>query len=145
MGGGCRWPHRKLLGAAKALALIEARRPSPPAPPPPPRRRRPRRRRHRPRRAAVKRAVATELVAATSGSVFHAGPSQAMHSLEGEGAVVSVRLGRVPQRRVQARGGRRRRAQAQARGSGEASGRCRERESALARQLRSDRQLALMI
>ncbi len=23
MGGGCRWPHRKLLGAAKALALID--------------------------------------------------------------------------------------------------------------------------
>ena len=32
------------------------------------------------------------LVAAASGSVFHAGPSQAMHwiSLEGEGAVVSA-------------------------------------------------------
>ena len=87
------------------------------------------------------------LVAAASGSVFHAGPSQAMHwiSLEGEGAVVLVRSGRVPQRRAQARGGRRRRAQVQARGSGEASGRCRERERERARQLRSDRQLALMI
>jgi hypothetical protein len=58
------------------------------------------------------------LVAAASGSEFHAGPSQAMHwiSLEGEGAVVSVLSERVPQRRAQARGGRRRRAQAQARG-----------------------------
>ncbi len=87
------------------------------------------------------------LVAAASGLEFHAGPSQAMHwiSLEGEGAVVSVQLGRVPQRRVQARGGRRRRAQEQARGSWEASGRCRERERERTRQLRSDRQLALMI
>ena len=45
------------------------------------------------------------LVAAASGSEFHAGPSQAMHwiSLEGDGAVVSVRSGRVAPERERER------------------------------------------
>ena len=45
------------------------------------------------------------MVAAASGSEFHAGPSQVMHwiSLEGEGAVVSVRSGRVAPERERER------------------------------------------
>jgi hypothetical protein len=77
------------------------------------------------------------LVAAASGSEFHAGPSQAMHwiSLEGEGAVVSVRSGRVPQRR--AHGGARKRKPTEARAS--ASARERGSERAVQRERESAR------